>query len=173
MDNMDVFFEQIIGIKKTGKTILAFSGIWALAALLILFLFFTNLLGGLTLILCFGIGYGAYWLSSKLNVEFEYIITNGTMDIDKITNKSSRKRILSFELSKVTRLEKYNSVAVSNISPKEIVFACNQNDENAYFMNAERNGKGNVNLVFSPNDKIKSAIEKFAPKFITNNAFKN
>ena len=95
------------------------------------------------------------------------------MDIDKITNKSSRTRILSFDLSRVTRLEKYNPASISNINAKDIVIACNTFDEFAYFLTAERSGKGNVNLVFAPNQKIQSGIEKFAPKFITNNAFKN
>ena len=172
MDNMDVFFEQIIPIKKTGKTIAAVVGIYLLAFILI-FLLVTIFFSPLTILLCCGVAYGAFWLSSKLNVEFEYIITNGTMDIDKIVNKSSRKRILSFELSKVTRLEKYNPAAISNINSKEIVFACSTTEEDVYYMSAERNAKGNVNLVFAPNAKTKTAIEKFAPKFITNNAFKN
>ncbi len=172
-NQQDTFFEQIVAIKKTGKEYAAFIGIWLLTAIIVFLLFITNILGPLTLILCFGIVYGAYWLSTKLNVEYEYIITNGTMDIDKIINKSSRKRILSFELSNVARLEKYNPAAVSNINNKEIVIACNPPEGNSYFMTAERQGKGNVNLVFAPNKKIQSAIEKFAPKFITNNVFKD
>ncbi len=174
MDNnvtMDTYYEQIIPIKKTAKITALFIGIWFLAFILVFFLFITNLLGSLNLILYFGIIYAAYWLSTKLNVEFEYIITNGTMDIDKIINKSSRKRITTFDLAKVTRLEKYNAAAVSNINQKEIVAACNLNDSNAYFMTAEKNNGGSINIVFSPNDKIKTAVKKFAPKFLTNSAF--
>ena len=86
---MDVFFEQIIPIKKTGKTIVLFLGIWVLAALIsaLVFLFLVSF----SPIFIFGIGYGAYYLSSKLNVEYEYIITNGILDIDKIINKSSAR----------------------------------------------------------------------------------
>lgn len=172
MNNSDVFFEQIVQIKKTGKAFAGIIGIWLLAFVLIAFLLLTFILGPFTIILCCGLGYGAFWLSSKLNVEFEYIITNGTLDIDKIINKSSRKRILSLELSQVTRLEKYNPAAVTNINEKEIVFACNRQDEDAYFITAERTGKKSANLVFAPNVKLQSAIEKFAPKFLTHNVFK-
>lgn len=173
MENLDVFFEQIVPIKKSVGNLIALVGLWLVAVILIVFLFLTNILGSFSLILCFGIGYGAFWLSNKFNVEFEYIITNGTLDIDKITNKSSRKRILSFELSQVTRLEKYNPAATSNINQKEIVVACNPQEPGAYFITADRTGKKSVNLIFAPNKKLQSAIEKFAPKFLTNNIFKD
>ena len=173
MENTDVFFEQIVPIKKSVGNWTALIGLWFVAVLLIAFIFLTNLLGSFSLIFCFGIGYGAFWLSNKFNVEFEYIITNGTLDIDKIINKSSRKRILSFELSQVTRLEKYNPAAITNINTKEIVTACNPQEPNTYFVTAERTGKKSVHLIFSPNAKLQSAIEKFAPKFLTNNLFKD
>ena len=169
----DTFFEQIIPIRKNGKGIAAFFGIWILAFILCVVIFLVGFafLGSLSLLLIFGIIFGAYKLSSMLNVEYEYIITNGTMDIDKITNRSSRKRMLSFELSGVSKIEKFNPNAPSN--PKTIVMACNADDENAYLMVAEREGKGNVELVFSPDDRIKSAVKKFVLKYISNSAFKD
>ena len=94
------------------------------------------------------------------------------MDVDKIINKSSRKRMLSFELSTVSRLEKYNASALNNINPKSVVFACDSNDQNAYFLVAEKEGKGASYLVFSPDDRIKEAARKVIPKFIANSAFR-
>lgn len=167
---MDTFFEQLVTIKKDGKTTAAFIGIWLLAIILIALLF-TLFLSGLSLFAAFGLLFGAYWLSSKLNVEFEYIITNGSMDIDKIINKSSRKRVLSLELPNVTRLEKYNPANLHGIDKKQIIFACNTELDNVYFLAADKNSKGTAYLVFAPDKRIKSAIEKFAPKFITNNVF--
>lgn len=170
---MDTFFEQIIGIKKNGKSIVGVLGIWFLALLLSLTVFlFSGYLGAFFVLIIAGIIYGAYKLSSLFNIEYEYIITNGSMDVDKIVNKSSRKRVLSFELPNVTRLEKYTPNILNNINAKEVVFACNQNDDNAYLMVAEKDGGKASYLVFSPNDKIKSAIIKFVPKFISNTAFK-
>lgn len=168
---MDTFFEQIIAIKKTGKTVAATLGIWFAAFLLCFALYIFPILGTLSLLLIVGVLYGAYKLSSMLNIEYEYIITNGTMDIDKIINKSSRKRMLSFELSSVTRLEKYNPSSLGGIDTKKLVFACNANDPNAYFLVAEKEGKGASYLVFSPDDKIKSGCSKFIPKFIVNSVF--
>ena len=168
---MDTFFEQIIAIRKTGKTIAAIMGIWLAALILCFVLYIFPILSTLSLLLIVGILYGAYKLSSMLNVEYEYIITNGTMDVDKIINKSSRKRMLSFELSGVTRLEKYNPSQLNNIDTKKLVFACDRDDPNAYFLVSEKEGKGASYLVFSPDDKIKSGCSKFIPKFIVNSVF--
>ncbi len=169
---MDTFFEQIISIRKTGKTVAAIIGIWLAAFILCFVLYLFPILGTLSLLLIVGVIYGAYKLSSMLNIEYEYIVTNGTMDIDKIINKSSRKRMLSFELGQVTRLEKYNPAMLNSINAKDVVFACDDNDPNAYFLVAEKEGKGASHLVFSPDDRIKEACVKFIPKFIVNSAFK-
>lgn len=169
---MDTFFEQIISIRKNGKTFAAVLGIWILAIILCAFLFLFPILRALTILLVCGIIFGAYKLASLFNIEYEYIITNGTLDIDKIINKSSRKRVLSLELANVSRLEKYNPATANTIKSKELTFACNENDEGAYLLVAERDGKPASYLVFAPNERIKEAIIKFVPKYIANNAFK-
>ncbi len=169
---MDTFFEQIIAIRKTGSSLLAVLGIWFAAVLLTVILFLIPVLGSLTAILIFGILFGAYKLTSLFNVEYEYIITNGTMDIDKIINKSTRKRMTSFELSGVSRLEKFNPGLINNIDKKKLVVACNLDDPDAYFMVCDREGKGAINVVFAPEERLKGAIVKFIPKFIANSAFK-
>lgn len=168
---MDTFCEQLVTIKKDFKTNALYIGIWVLAAVLAAPFFLFPLFRGFAVLIAFGLGYGAYWLSSKLNVEFEYIITNDTIDIDQIINKSSRKRILSFDLPKVTRLEKYNPSLLNGINKKNIVFACNPEGDDVYFMVADRDRKGPAYLVFSPNNKTKNAIKKQAPRFVTNSVF--
>lgn len=169
---MDTFFEQIITIKKDGKHIAAVLGIWFAALIISALLFMTMFLGSLTLLAIAGVLYGAFKLSGLLNIEYEYIVTNGVMDIDKIINKSSRKRLASFDLANVSRLEKFNSSSLNNIDKNNLVIACNEKDDNAYLLVYEKDGKGAQYVVFTPNDKMQSAIVKFLPKFIANSAFK-
>ena len=95
---MDTFFEQIVRIKKSGSTLALVLFIWFLAISVAVFLFFFPLLGALSAIVIIGILYGAWWLSTKFNVEYEYIVTNEDMDVDKIINKSARKRLASITL---------------------------------------------------------------------------
>lgn len=171
---MDTFFEQIVSIKKSGKAIVIFLSIWIFAALLCLalLLFGSQFVGPLTPILVVALGYGAWWLTAKLNIEYEYIVTNGTMDVDKIINKSSRQRISSFELSNVERIEKYNDHLLQNIKKENLVFACNRNDPDAYLLVASKEDTKVNYIVFAPSDKLKDAIKKSLPKFISNSAFK-
>lgn len=170
---MDTFFEQIIAVKKNGKAVAAIIGIW-LAAFIVCFLLimFMVFLGTFSLLLAAGALFGAYKLCTRFNLEYEYIVTNGTMDIDKIINKSSRKRILSFELATVSRIEKFNPAQLSAVNAKELFITCNQDDPGAYLMVSATEGKGTSYLVFAPDERVRSAIVKFVPKFISNSAFK-
>ena len=170
---MDTFFEQIIAVKKNGKALAAIIGIW-LAAFIVCFLLimFMGFLGTFSLLLAAGVLFGAYKLCTRFNLEYEYIVTNGTMDIDKIINKSSRKRILSFELATVSRIEKFNPAQLSGVNAKELFITCNQDDPGAYLMVSATEGKGTSYLVFAPDERVRSAIVKFVPKFISNSAFK-
>lgn len=169
---MDTFFEQIVSIRKSGKKIAAVIAIWLLAVVLCGMVFLlSGILGGLMVLLIAGILYGAYKLSGTFNVEYEYIITNGTMDVDKIVNKQSRQRILSFDISKTTRMESYNDGLLVGVDSKNIVIACNRTEPNAYLLVYEKNGK-QMNLVFSPNEKMQSIVAKYLPKFISNSLFK-
>ena len=60
---MDTFFEQIVTIRKTGKTLAAVFGIW-FAALVLSFLLLTfPILGSFSLLIIFGILFGAWTLS--------------------------------------------------------------------------------------------------------------
>ena len=172
---MDTFFEQIVPIRKTGKAWALFIGLWLLALILVavcivLSMFF---IGSIGLLLVAGVIFGAYKLSSRLSLEYEYIITNGVMDIDKIIAKSSRKRMASFDLANVDRLEKYNPNAKPVGNFAKTVIACNEFDGDAYLMVITVEGKGSTLVVFSPDERIKSAIVKFVPKFIANSAFKD
>ena len=173
---MDTFFEQIVEIRKTGLDWLKLGGIWALALLLIAVLFFLGLnfpgFMSILVLLIIGVVYGAFWLSKRLSVEYEYIVTNGTLDIDKIIARSSRKRELSLELSAVERVEKFNPAAAPVGNFKKQVMACNGDDPGAYFLVVNEEGKGSRLLIFAPDERIKSAAVKSMPKFVANSAFK-
>lgn len=171
---MDTFFEQIVTVRKGGKEILAITGIW-LAAFLVsaaVILFLIGYIGTVALLLAAGAIFGAYKLSTLFSVEYEYIVTNGTMDVDKITAKSSRKRAASFDLSRVERLEKYNPTAAPVGNFAKTVIACTPDSTDTYFMVVTSEGKGSTLIVFSPDERIKEAVVKSLPKFIANSAFK-
>lgn len=163
---MDVFIEQIVAIKKTGKDFVAYAGIILLSLILMLigYIFLTSIFIAVAAAVIFG----AYKLFSRLNIEYEYIVTNGTMDIDKIIAKSSRKRMISFDISSIQRIEKYSGILPKNIE-KECFLFCNKKDENAFIVYYKEDGKQQKTFVFTPNEKVRESIKSFLPRYIGEN----
>ena len=163
---MDTFFEQIVSMKRTGAQIACVVGI-VLAAIMLLYGAFILAMIGLApigfLLVC-GICWAAYKLIMRSSIEYEYIFTNGDLDVDKIIAKSSRKRMVSINCSKVERYGKYNPAARVSDSVKKVYIFCNPSDENAKFLIAPNKKEGMVMIVFSPDERVRGAIEKSIPR---------
>lgn len=160
---MDTFVEQIVAIKKNAKIWIAYILIVviAIAFMTVAFMLF----GSLFILVDALILFGVYKLYSMLSIEYEYIITNSTMDIDKIISKSSRKRMISFDLTAVLSIDKFNGKIPANLS-KNCFFACNANDENAYLLTYKSEGKSKKAFVFAPNERTVNAIKNFLPRHL-------
>lgn len=166
---MDFYCEQLVKIKRGFRHYLAAIGIWfATFVIAVLSILFLRVLAALIIMAA---GYGAYYLCSFLSVEYEYIITNGTFDIDIIYAKRSRKRIASFELLNVQIIEKYNGEPIDKRKFNGVYIACNRNDKSAYKLVINRD-PGTTVAVISPDDRTKQEIIKFVPKYVGNTAFK-
>ena len=161
---MDVFFEQIIKMKMTIKEVALYVSVWAAAGLLAFFALM--FLGGssFAFIAIVGLVFGAWKLSCKFFVEYEYIFTNGDLDFDKITAKSTRKRMASINCSSVEKYGKYNWASKPSTSVKKVYTFCNLKDPNAMYLIAPSRNEGTVLIVFAPEARIKEAIEKAIPR---------
>ncbi len=165
---MDTFVEQLVTIKKTGKTWCAYLGIALAAIILMTAVYVFPYTRGLFIVFDAMILFGAYKLYSMLTVEYEYIITNSSMDIDKIIAKSSRKRIVSFDLAAVQRIEKYNGNIPADIS-NDCFFVCNKTDPNAYLLIYKSEGKPQKSFVFAPDERMIGAMKNFLPRHLCEN----
>lgn len=96
---MDTFKEQLVKRQKNFKDTAIKV---CLVILVILFgiaaLIFLQAIG---ILIIFALGFGAHFLMGYFNVEYEYIFTNGELDIDIIYNKSRRKRALTVDMKQV------------------------------------------------------------------------
>ena len=89
---MDIFCEYIVKKKPTMKDRVKQIGIILLAIVLVeIFIVLNNLLFGVGLLLGVAVIYGAVYLFKRTNIEYEYILTNSILDIDKIFAKRLRK----------------------------------------------------------------------------------
>lgn len=165
---MDTFVEQLVKINFSGKTLALQISVWVICLLmaigLIILSIFNNLLAFLFLILAAACFFIAYYLTTQLNVEFEYIFTNGEIDIDRITNKSKRQRLANFKCSDIEAIEVYDRLkhVPDKANNKNVYFGCNI-DENALAFRIKHPRNKYYTLVISPNEEFKEAIRKFLP----------
>ena len=106
---MDIFTEHIVRKRKDIKDVFISIGLIA-AAIVFSFitLMFLRYLSSFGLLIIAGIIYGAYWLVSSRNIEYEYIVTNGDLDVDIIVAQKRRKRLVSVHSRDISILAPVN-----------------------------------------------------------------
>lgn len=160
---MDTYSEQLVTRASTGadkaKKILISVGSILIATLL---MWLSIVFAAYTLILLvFGVlGLGVY-LVSNMDVEYEYIITNDEMDIDKIIGRRKRKRLITIDLRSAEDFAPYP--AAEDVSVEATVHATTGYENNAYYMLVQHGVYGKVMLIFNPNEKTREAIMQEVP----------
>lgn len=165
---MDTFMEKIVAKRKDIKDNLMVSGIilgTIIAILAVVNIPLINQLG-IGLFLAAGLIYLAYRLITSRNIEYEYVVTNGELDIDKIISRRKRKRIFSAsckEFDIVARVSS-NSFSQSVQSIKNRIDASSYiGSPDAYF--ATLNYKGEKTLViFEPDERMLNNFKFFIPR---------
>ena len=164
---MDLFLEYIIkrkrGVKENIITLAVVLSVPSLVYLSISLL--VTPLAPLTIFVIALILFLAYFIISRLNVEFEYIITNNELDIDRIVAKKTRKRLLTINLRKLDFVAPATTSAHKNELSKNatnIIYADSGIAENAYFLNFEKDGQ-TYRVFLSPSQKMVETMKIFAP----------
>lgn len=166
---MDLFCEQIVKKNKTTidiiKLVLIFFATIIVATAV--FLLSSNYLAPIIGIILAGfVIYIGFFFISSTNCEFEYIVTNGEIDIDKIIAGRKRKRLASTSVKSFSAFGK-----LDENTPKfngTIIKACDNISGNLYYAEFKHKKHGNVRLIFSPNEKTLNHIKPFIPRRITN-----
>ena len=158
---MDTYAEQLL-IKEnsaadTLKRVFIIAGGFILAAALFLFFSILGLLP-IGIILAMGIAVGAYFLILNLGVEYEYIITEGELDIDKIVAKRTRTRLLTIQVEK---FKEYGIITEAKEKEGLTVFMVNGKGYSDYYADFTHKTHGECRLIFSPDERIRSLIEPY------------
>lgn len=173
---MDVFVEHMVKRRPTGKDIALMVLYAALAIIIFVFgLFFTPaLLGPFAFIGAFiGVAalFGAYYLISNMNIEYEYIVTNGEIDVDKIMAKRRRKRLVT---ANARTFESFGPYRQQDHAGKEYtsrVYASESMDENTTYYAVFTHAKlGKTLLIFTPDDRVLDALKKYISRQAGGNA---
>lgn len=163
---MDIFLEKIVKRKKTALDGLMMAGIIILALLLIMILSSIKVIASLSPLLVVGIGYLAYIFIRSRNVEYEYIVTNGDLDIDMIIAQRKRKRIFSgsckdFEVVAKMTSGQYDHNTQSIKKRINAVTALDSPD--VYFITTVKDGEKTL-IFFEPHPKMVESFKKYIPR---------
>lgn len=163
---MDIFLEKIVARRKGMQDRLFNIGI--VAVCIIGSFFAINYVGGFGPIVAAVMIYGAFYLTKSRNVEFEYAVTNGDLDIDRIVAQRSRKRIFSshckeFEIVAKVRSDHYNR-DVQNIA-KKIEAISSMDSPDIYFATLNYKGERTV-IFFEPDKRMLDNFRIFIPRKI-------
>lgn len=180
---MDVFMEYLIQKKKSTKDKLLVAGLIALGIILTVVLLacmmalglsgnqFGQMAGSLGALLIAAVWYGVYLLRGMLNVEYEYIVTNNELDIDKILSKRGRKRLVTVDMYEVKLMARVDDETCNDVykNPPENVKVLNYSalNENlsTYFIDCTVDEKRAV-VVFQPTEKMIESLWKYNPRAI-------
>ncbi len=163
---MDIFCEQLVQKNLQPKDNLQKFLIIFLTVFLgiLVFLIATNFLGLLFgFILCGALFFGGFYWVSTFDVEYEYIVTNGELDIDKIIAQKKRKRVLTVSAKSFTAFGQLSSKVDTNADVK-IIDASDGIPDNMYYAEFNAQEVGQIRLIFSPNEKTIENLKHFIPR---------
>lgn len=157
--NNDFYAECLVEKSSTAgdtvKKVLIGLGTAILAAAAFWFILFP-----MSLFIIFAIFYGAYYLMTGIDAEYEYILTNGDFDIDKIIGKRKRKRLVSASIGDFTA---FGPLSEAGDFSGTTVLASSGSGQD-YYADYVHKTEGNVRLIFTPSEKILDGMELFLPR---------
>ncbi len=165
---MDIFVEQLVKKKKSTGQIAAIAGTILLALLLLAAsILLIGILGPLSAILIVAVFYGAWYLLTSQNIEYEYCVTNGDIDIDRIVAQRKRERIVSVAGRKIESAGRYvpEKWAGRKVD-RTVIAAPSDQEDNLYYFTYHSKKRGNTLVIFQPDDRVKESLYDGLPKLV-------
>ena len=159
MDNY--FYEQIVEVKNNeeGKKLRVV--IIALSILAVLVLnFFLAIIGTIVSVILLVIVFKVFL--PKLNIEFEYAITNNYLQIATIYNKEKRKENATIDIREVELIAPANSTKMEYYRNTKKVFFISGDQNAQLYSILVKTEKGLQNIVIEPDDRLVELMKKQA-----------
>lgn len=168
----DVFIEHMVKRRSDGrqiavKLLIVVAAIVALLALFVLLSYVQSLFSLMPLFIA-GVVWGAWLLIRRRNLEFEYIVTNGELDVDKIIARRSRKRLVNVDCRKFDILapmaQEYRNEYESSSITKKIDASSSPLSDKRWFAVFSDKDNARTLLVFEPNEKMLDVFRRLIPR---------
>lgn len=156
----DYYTEQLIKKRTTMKEIVikAFVTALTIVSVLVVFLFPLGILLPVILVVVDVVVF------QRLNVEYEYLFVNGELDIDKIMNKSKRKRVFSVNVNDLELLAPADAPELRAHQGTKIFDYSSMNEgARVYAIIVIEKGQ-KKKVIFEPNDTIIEGFYMHAPR---------
>lgn len=164
------FVEQLIRKRKEGREWMLITLIWsgaivlAFVAMLLIMLLAKTTGGVLTithlmlwLMAVGGLTWLAVWLTKTQYIEFEYSVYEGELDIDQITGKRRRKRIVQVPARKIDAILPCTPAELTRPIDREVVAAPSR-AEATWCVNYHSKKNGNTRVLIQPNNRTMNAL---------------
>lgn len=161
---MDNFYEQLVTTYKTGAYNLVNAAFYVFGVLALLILSVNLILFVIFLLLAVG----AFFLKRRLYVEYEYVFTNGEIDIDKIVEMKKRSRVFSFDIKNVELLAPEESQYVKDFAnkPTSILNLYPSTADKKVFVAMITGGTDRTQLRFVPDEEFINLCYKYNPRAV-------
>lgn len=165
---MDTFIEKIVARKKTKKDYVFIAGVLivGLSAIFFILLFIKYLQQFIIPLIITDI-YGMFYFIKSRNIEYEYIVTNNYLDIDKIIDKKKRKQLFALKCDSIDIIAKVNSKfyndEIKSIKKMEFVVSSMDNNDNIYFICTNHKGS-KILIFFEPDQRMLERLRKYIPR---------
>lgn len=165
----DIFVEQLVKRKATASVILLRILVYAAVILLAVPFLFTKLFfitGPVAAVAAFFL---ARYLLARLNLEFEYALTNSELDIAMITGGKKRSDMLSVNVTDMEFAAPVSQDFSSEFQNSNIKTTYNasssDSSEHRWFILFRKDG-ALCRLIFEPKEQIIQGIERYKPYIV-------
>ena len=174
----DTFIEYLIKKKKDGKdyaiiVLLALAAVvlsLGILALTFMLMFTGNDRGlgsSIGLVLIALVWYAWYLLKSTRNVEYEYILTNSAMDIDKVMSKKGRKHLVEWDFKEIEICagidDANHKYEYENAASRDKIYDLtgDKSRGHVYFVDYTSEGGVKTRVLFQPTSKMIETAAKY------------
>lgn len=174
---MDTYFEQTVTAPPRASAKVAKCAAWALLVVLAAVAVFSltsvlsvteenglkfNFVALIVLVAAVALGYFVYRSKDKLDTEYDYILSDDTLEVFGIYSEKRRKKLLSLNLNEITAFGSTQDAAFRSESARPGIkkrdFVLNDGAQACYICYTNNNAREIA--IFELNDELRAYIEK-------------
>ena len=153
---MDIFVEQLVAEQRKTRYFAIIFPLTLLAVLIVIaaFIFAFQLFA----IVLVAVGYGWWWAVKQPFLEYEYCVTNGDIDIDRIRARSKRLRLVSVRGEKVESLAPVTDKTDLSRFDRVVRAISHLPNRPQWYFTYHSKKNGHTAVVFEPNARVLNAL---------------